>query len=257
MIFIISIDVNPAEENYQELAVLLAYSLKMSQISNYRLICGLFTNRKPSDHIIKLLKRYNVEIVTDLKFTFHNREVPYYLRHYTSYYFSKIYNNFMYLDLDVLVLKPLDDIYKKDIMYLEKIPDDIILKEVKYVPGIDKLKYPIYYNWYQMINQYNRFLYDMDYNLFLKHKECDLEISRRIDKYKNIINTVPQTKGAYYPKHKLDNSYLFHYDGFINSGTLYKLEEYDPLYYKKIKLFLKHILKIELKNDKLYWRDYE
>jgi hypothetical protein len=62
--------------------------------------------------------------------------------------------------------------------------------------------------------------------------------------------------GAYYPKTKLlPSTIAFHYDGFIDSGSFWKLEQFFPQMHKKYLSYAKYILNITQENDKRFWDD--
>jgi hypothetical protein len=62
--------------------------------------------------------------------------------------------------------------------------------------------------------------------------------------------------GAYYPKTKLlPSTIAFHYDGFIDSGSFWKLEQFFPQMHKKYSSYAKYILNITQENDKRFWDD--
>jgi len=243
------------EYGYEEMAALLSYSIKKN-MPNVSVYCGCFTNNLPGDKILKILKGNNVEVIKDYQFNSGNKN-NYFLRNYTKYYFTHIYNlleqykKVIYLDIDCIVLSDFRKLINTNLI-CEEVPDKIIKKEELILNR--KLPKKLFYNWIQVLTNNNKYLYDLDYNKLRHEKDSDILISERIIK-DNIKYTQPDFT-AYYPKRDLKNKYIFHYDGFIDSGSFYKLGEY--LEFKNIYLYyikvLKYILNIEIKNNKEYWK---
>ncbi len=248
MNIVFSVEASDYEPNYEKMAILLAKSIRDTNPSA-NIYCGIFTNRKISSKTKALLQKYNVNIIESLKFNVTTNSINYFLRNYTMHYFSRILEEFLYIDIDVIVLDKLDTLYK-DCIYIEEVPKHILEKEKEY---IDIPNHTLYYNWYQMVTINNRWLYDMDYLRFKHLKDSDIEVSRRLSKMTDLVD---QTKGAYYPKHILNDSLLFHYDGMIDSGSFYKLKNTDHKLYKKYKIFIESVLQMEINNDDQYWKKY-
>lgn len=246
MNIVFSVEASTYEPNYEKMSILLAKSIRDTN-PDANIYCGLFTNRTISDSTRKMLHKYNVTIIESIKFEVLDDSVNYFLRNYTMHYFSNILEEFLYVDIDVIVLDDLKPLYN-DCIFVEEVPQHILEREEKY---FELPNHRLYYNWYQMVTINNRWLYDMDYSKYKYMKDSDIEVSRRLSKMTNLIE---QTKGAYYPKHSLNDSLLFHYDGMIDSGSFYKLKDYDLKKYKQYKIFIESVLQMEIDNDDQYWK---
>lgn len=254
---IFSLENSNNEPNYEKLSLLLSKSLKDTN-ADVDVYCGIFTDRQPSKSVLDLLTENGTTIINDIRFRVEENSINYFLRNYCCYYFSHVvnllekYDRLIYLDIDVLVLSSLDEIDIPDnAVIVEQVPENILKFEKSYIGTVD---YPLYYNWYSIINKTNKHIYDIDYinNTYLK--ESDKLVSQNINNSK--LDIIHQTVGAYYPKHALNsNTVLFHYDGFIDSGNFYKLEDYDQPLYRKYFAYAAHVLNIKQENDKSFWND--
>jgi len=254
---IFSIDDNKKSEyGFSEMGALLSYSLKMT-IPHVDVYCGLFTNNILPVNILNILKANNVNIIKDN--IFNTYDVSYFLRNYTMYYFSHIYNllneykTLIYIDVDCIVLNDfLSEI--NDEILIEEVPESIKTHiEINY-NDLDISK-KLYFNWMQYITNTNKYLYDMDYTNIQDEKQSDIMISDRIEK-SNLIKKRHKTT-SYYPVRKLSkNTTVFHYDGFIDSGSFFKLKDIDEKLYNKYLLIIEKILKIKLHNDEEYWNEF-
>lgn len=251
---IFALEASNYEPNYEKMAVLLARSLRDTN-SEIDIYCGLFTNRKPCEGTLHRLELMGVKIVDDTQFKTDANSVNYFLRNYCCYYFSNKmdllveYDRLIYLDIDVIVLDKLDFDIPNNSILVEHVPDKIVQKEKEY---IGEVNYPLYYNWVSVITTQNKNVFDIDYSSCTYMKESDKQVSQNITD--SNLTIVDQTIGAYYPKHQLTKtSKLFHYDGFIDSGSFYKLEEHNPALFKKYWLYATKAIGLELNNDKGYW----
>lgn len=170
----------------------------------------------------------------------------YYLRNFSIYYFwQKFQKKFLYLDIDTLIMK-FDENFKKyfdnfdltNSILVETVPDQIITKiENQYnIFKNIKLKNKLYYNWIQIIHKNNINLYDLQYSKLKYLKDTDIELSNKINS--SNINKIEQNIGTYYPKHDKLN-YFFHYDGLHDSGSFYRLKNYNVKLYNYIIKYLK------------------
>lgn len=248
---IFALDNNWHEPKYDMMAVLLVKSIRQHN-PDIDIYCGVFTNRVPSDRAMNIIKEMGVKVVTDQTFTVGEYSCNYFLRSYCCHYFSDLldeYDQLIYLDVDVLVLKPLNITIPDNSVMVELVPKDIADIEAPY---IDDAKFPMYYNWVTIVNKNNKYLWDMDYDVYRELKHSDVEVSKRI----NIswLSIVHQDIGAYYPKHELkDDTILFHYDGFIDSGSFWRLAEYDEMMYRQYLIYAERVLGLKNENDKEYW----
>lgn len=243
---VFSLESSDYEPDYEKMAVLLVKSIR-DHNKDIDIICGIFTNRIPGIETLDLLLKYDVQIVFDKQFEVEEDSVNYFLRNYTIFYFDYLQrtHNVLYLDIDVICLGDLTSVFNNDAFIVEEVPDYIVQLEQSYIGSID---HKLYYNWVHRLTPESTEVYDIDYNQYQYLKESDIEISKRIAN----IPVTNQNFGAYYPKHELSNSsLLFHYDGFIDSGTFYKLQNHPK--YKLYTLFIDNVLKIKRNNNENYW----
>lgn len=247
MNIIFSIDASIEEHNYEKMAILLARSIKDTN-PNAKMFCGCFTNRVPQESTIVHLLKLGVVILMDKKFQVLDDSINYFLRNYTMHYFAKRLDKFLYIDIDAIVLGDLTNIYQSNKLYVEEVLENILVLESKY---IDIPNHKLFYNWFQIVNRETAWVYDLDYSTdYIRYmKNSDIAVSKNII----YLDYTHQTIGAYYPKHKLSKeSLLFHYDGFIDSGTFYQLEYFDYKKYKRYNLLCR-LLNLRNTNDKQYW----
>lgn len=242
------------EPGYEKMAILLVKSI-IDTNPDIDVYCGLFTNRAPSLVTLGRLEAMGVKIITDVRFKSKQDDVNYFLRNYCCYHFShemnllEQYDRLTYLDIDVIVLGKLDFSFPSNGLLVERVPDHIVLREKEYIGDISS---PLYYNWVSIVTNDNKHIFDIDYSNCMYMKQSDIAVSKKISE--SNLTLVDQNVGAYYPKHTLSgSSVLFHYDGFIDSGSFYRLEEYNPSLYKKYAMYVEHGLGINLNNDRGYW----
>jgi lipopolysaccharide biosynthesis glycosyltransferase len=254
---IFALDNSNNEPQYEAMSVLLVKSI-LEYSTKMDIYCGVFTQRTPGERVEMLLKDAQVNMVYDQKFTVEKDSINYFLRNYCCYYFShehnllEEYDKLIYLDMDVLVMRNLVGINIPDNSVLvERVPDNILEFEKEYIGEID---HPLYYNWMTVVNEQNKFIWDIDYTANRYLKQSDILVSQRINN--SDLNIVDIDMGAYYPKSVLlPSTIAFHYDGFIDSGSFYKLEQFFPQMYKKYSSYAKYILNITQENDKRFWDD--
>jgi lipopolysaccharide biosynthesis glycosyltransferase len=246
------------EPNYEKLALIMIKSL-LDTNPDIDIYCGIFTNRTPSNKTIQALKDSGVHVIEDIQFEVAEDSINYFLRNYCCYYFTHLnnllerYDRIIYLDIDVIVLDSLDKIQiPNNSILVEQVPDNILEFEKPYIGSID---HSLYYNWISVLNNTNKHVYDIDYYNNTHLKQSDILVSQNINN--SDLKIIDQTIGAYYPKHELsNNTVVFHYDGFIDSGSFYKLEEHNKLVYKKYFTYAVHILNIVQENDKSFWHGF-
>lgn len=211
-----SLSKNIKEKNYEYLTLLLLKSLELTN-PNIDLYCGLFTDKLPDEKLLKLIKD-KVNIIHDKKFKV-NGNRNYFLRLYTMYYFTHVYNllekydQVIYVDIDVVFLKNFNYILPNKSILIETFPN-YILKEVdkKYINK------PYFFPWFQILTKDNKFIYDLNYN----------SDTLQDDYFNAIIESnlkqIPIEFGALYDYKPLRNDTLvFHHDGFIWMGYGFKL----------------------------------
>ncbi|MDA9953495.1 hypothetical protein N9D61_04040 [Planktomarina sp.] len=254
---IFSLERSNNEPQYEALSVLLTKSIRETSPET-DIYCGIFTNRQPSQSIIKQLQSYDVNILKDCRFDVEPDSVNYFLRNYCCYYFSHLHNllekydRLIYLDIDVLVLRNISTVNIPDNSVLvEQVPDNILEFEKDYIGTVD---HPLYYNWISVINNTNKQVYDIDYKSNTHLKQSDILVSKNINA--SNLRIIDQDIGAYYPKSKLKPyTVAFHYDGFIDSGSFWRLESIFPQMHKKYSVYAQHVLNITQENNKRFWDD--
>jgi len=254
---IFALDNSTNEPQYDALSVLLTKSIQENS-PGVDIYCGIFTQRKPSRIVRTFLDDARVNIIEDAKWIVEKDSINYFLRNYCCYYFTHEYNllekydRVIYLDIDVLVLRNLQTINIPDnSVIVERVPDNILRFEESYIGTVS---HPLYYNWISVVNETNKHIYDIDYDNNTYLKESDILVSKNINN--SNLRIIDQEVGAYYPKSKLQPSTVaFHYDGFIDSGSFWRLEGFFPQMYKKYSAFAAHILNIKQENNKRFWDD--
>lgn len=248
--------------NYEKLSIILSTSIRehMPDIDVY---CGCFTNNLISDYTKKYLKILNINLQEFPIFDGQENDACFHLRLYTKHFFAKRllqkYDYLVYVDHDTLFLKPLKFDFNPldEIVLVETIPDWAKMYESKrtFVPEGN-----LYYNWIQVINHKNKFLYDLDFSSIehLKVKLADSYISKRIDK--SGLKIIEQNVGANHCMKPLTKkSQIIHYDDLGFDGCFIDLESIHPKIYKKYKFFIEKVLNLKIENEKDYFkkvRDY-
>ena len=177
----------------------------------------------------------------------------YYLRHKCIQNFLhllNIYDNLVYVDIDTYLLKEIPQNYfQNNSIYIEDVPYNIKkYLEQNYINNYD-INLPLFYNWFQIINNTNKFIYDIELDDISKHS--DVQIT------KNILNSelfLIDNDQPYYPKKTIkDNSFIIHYDTFGEEGSLIFIKDIYPKLFFKIKTLLKYKYNVILKNDPKFW----
>lgn len=261
---------NETSSGYEKMAIALAYSIR-DCMPNIDMYCGNFTANKLSDLARHHFNRLGVNIVDELMFpevdvsTFEgkvdNVKNDYYtfngfLRSYTKDYFAKRlldqYDYLIYTDIDVLWLKepkfkfnpigpvvlvePMQEWTKKFISSYNNVP-------------VDK---NLYFNWVDIINEHNKYLFDIDYASVMYNHESDVVISNRIDESQ--LEIIEQQIGGYgVDKPAWKDMCAYHYDSLGDFGTMYMLQQTHPEAYKKYMLLFNKVLHLEVNNIPGYW----
>lgn len=253
---------NKKNLGYEKLSIILSTSIR-EHMPDVDVYCGCFTKNSLTDDTKKYLKKLNVNIEEAPIFDTQEDNKCFYLRLYTKHYFANKFLNqydyLVYVDVDTLFLKPLNfDFNPLDkIVLVETIPHWVKKHESKndYVPEGN-----LYYNWIQIINRENKFLYDIDFSSidFLKVKLADSYISKRIDE--SGLKKIEQQVGANHCLKPLtDKSQIIHYDELDFDGCFIDIETIYPNIYKKYKLLIEEVLNLKITNIKDYYktvRDY-
>ena len=249
---------NKKKLNYEKLSIILSTSIR-EHLPDIDVYCGCFTSNTISDETKKHLKKLNVNIQEFDIFNERDGDDSFYLRLYTKYFFSKTllnsYDYLVYVDVDTLFLKPLNFDFDPldNIVLVETIPNWVKKHESKntYVPEGN-----LYYNWIQILNHKNKFLYDIDFSdiSFLESKMADSFISKRIDN--SGLKLIEQNIGANHClKPITEKTQIIHYDDLDYDGCFIDLEDLYPETYKKYKLLIEQILNLKITNIKDYYKN--
>jgi hypothetical protein len=219
---------------------------------NIHLFLDPFIISKLLKYLLPYKKCFNNLNIIKTHFEFNNYDIRYEI---IKLGIEKIPNNFWYFDVDVLFLKPFDNLNISNSPFLvEKVPNNILKMEEKIIGKQSNL----FYNWYNYIDNNTRIIYkDFFSSAVITNTIKNLDI--QFSKYLNdkLIPINDQQFGFYYPKHKLKDfmdKYFFHYDGLIDSGTFYLLNDYYPELYNHLIKVLNKIPEFKgIKNDRAFY----
>lgn len=243
---------------YEKMAIGLSDSIRQ-HMPNVDVYCGNFTHHTLSDSFKSHLKRYNINICEDLIFpNLTPATYNLFLRSFTKDYFAKKllgqYQYLVYVDIDVLVLKPFEFSFD---------PTDPIVTVTtvpKYVKQHQKrftklpLDTTLFYLWMDVINPHNAWLFDLDYNdpEILYDHNLDVILSNKI--LISGLKILEQDFGGYHCEYLPDKSSLaYHYDGLTSEGSLYILKDTHPSIYKKYVFFFEKVLNAVIENEPGKW----
>lgn len=243
---------------YEKMAIALSASIR-DQMPDVDIYCGCFTNNKLSDFAKRYFEKYKVNVVEDL--IFDNVTTPLtamFLRSFTKHYFAtkllEKYDYLIYTDVDVLFLKPLD--FKFDptsnIVVVDAMPEWVKNYQRQYtvIPEGN-----VYYNWIDVINRHNAYIYDIDYfgDALIDHS-TDIIITRRIDN--SSLTVIDQDFGGYHCfKLVTPESLVYHYDDLGTEGSLINLQTTHPAIYTKYKFLFENVLKIKVSTKTGFWEN--
>jgi hypothetical protein len=257
---------------YEKMAIALAYSIR-DCMPDVDLYCASFTSNRLSNLAKFHFARLGVTLIEDIVFpsidtqTFDgkvdNVANDYYvfngfLRNFAKDYFAKHlldkYDYLIYTDVDVLWFK--EPVFEFDptgpIALIE--PTPTWCKKFLTEQVADNLDKNLYLNWIDIINNHNKFLFDMDYSgkeMQLDHAS-DVILSDRIDN--STLTKIEQTFGGYgVDKLPTADSAMFHYDSLGAHGTLYLLKDVQSTMYKKYMLLFDKVLGVTVRNQEGYW----
>ena len=241
----------------EKMSVVMATSVR-EHMPDVDMYCGCFTNNKISEEIHSRLVNLKVNIVEDIQFdniSFDNTAL--FLRIFVKDYFAKKllnqYDYLIYLDVDCLLLKPIEFDFDPTgpIALVDKMPDWVKKFEstITHIPEGN-----LYYNWIDIINNNNKFLFDLDWSDISKlmQKAADGVFSKNIDT--SGLTIIQQTIGAYHCLHELTKDHqLIHYDDLGPQGNFIVLEKMYPAVYTKYKLLIEKVLRSKITNQEGYW----
>jgi len=204
-------------------------------------------------HIVNELNELNIIINYFEETNLDDNKDNYYLRHrciQNYIYLLEKYENIVYVDIDAYLFSKIPDIYfQKDAIIIEEVPYIIKKNRECLFIGDYDINEPLYYNWFQIINNSNKFVYNIKLDTY--NKQADVQITKNIlnSNLKYIINDQP-----YYPKKEINNkSFIIHYDSFGEEGSLIFLKDIYPKMFFKLKIMLEFKYKVNLLNNKSFW----
>lgn len=274
---ILAVEQGKHEDSYEELACLLAYSIRHFH-KDIDIYCGVFSDNVITEQTRENLQHLDVTIVEDIIFkdsdikqsiVLKNNTIKYtnYMnRSYCQYYFSKklldSHDYLIYLDIDIVLLKPINFLelsmlgksvvtydYPKEAIYLD---NQSVQSETIGVEELD-IDGELYFNFIAVINKHNKHIFESVWNNIHNFKTYNLkfmtEFSNTINREK--INRVENPKfAAWYPHQPItDDTVFFHHDGFHERGTLNRLKDITPLY----EIYIDYLNKIGVKLNSSGW----
>lgn len=252
---IFTIENRELDSDLEKMSVVLASSIRttMPDIDVY---CGVFTDNTLSPNIVSHLKKLDIKIINDNIF-YNVKKDNLFLRPFCQKYFAEKlldqYEYLVYIDVDCIFLKPLTFNFDPTgpIVLVDHIPDWVKSFESTYTKVTsDRL----YYNWISIVNNHNKYLFNLDYTdpKILFEKNADIELSKVIES--SNLQKIQQTIGAYHCLHPVTlDTQVIHYDDFMEDGSLLNLR---PLYlntYIKYKLLIENVLGVKIRNVEGYW----
>lgn len=279
---ILAVERGKHEDNYEKLACLLVYSIRLFH-KGINIYCGIFSDNTITEQTRENLQQLDVTIMEDIIFKDNNIKqsitlkgntieyTNYMNRSYCQYYFSeKLLNKYdylIYLDIDVVLLKPINFLelsklgksiitydYPKEAVYLD---NQSIQSETTGVEELD-IDDDLYFNFIAVINKYNKHIFKGAWENICNFKTYSLKFMtefsasikrERIDRVKN------PNFAAWYPHLPVtDETVFFHHDGFHERGTLNRLKGITSLH-ETFTEYLHNIGIEELKSAGWYYED--
>ena len=238
---------------YEKMAIGLAYSIR-EHLPDVDVYCGNFTNNKLSATARIWFKKLKINYIEELIFNDIGADQSFmFLRTFTKDYFAKTlldkYDYLLYLDVDVVLLgKPQFDFDPtQPLVLVDTMPQWVLNYHRQYLKDLNG---PLYYNWIDIVNQHNKYIFDLDYtDSYVLHKHnADVLMSNRITD--STLPRIEQHIGGYHCLKPITPEHTFyHYDNFGEEGTLYSIEPMHPEQYKKYINFFKQALNIKFSSD--------
>lgn len=243
---------------YEKMAIALVASIR-EHMPNVDIYCGCFTNNGISEYARKYFEKFNVNVIEDV--VFNNVDTPLtamFLRSFTKDYFAKRllkqYSYLIYTDVDVLILKPLEFPFNPvdPLVVVDIMPEWVKNFQRQYTNIPDG---NVYYNWIDIINNHNAYIYDIDYQGENLHEHsADILITRRIDE--SNMRIIDQDFGGYHCfKPVTADSLVYHYDDLGEQGSFSNLRTTHSSTYIKYKTFFEHILRVPVSTKEGYWEE--
>lgn len=235
------------EDHFEKMACLLAYSIRYFH-EDINIYCGVFSDKVLTERTKERLRQLDVTVVEDIIFKDNTIEHKNYMnRSYCQYYFFKnllcSHDYLIYLDIDVILLKPIDFLemsklggsiitydYPKEAIYWD---NKMIQSETT---GIEELNIDdkLYFNFIAVINEHNGYIFEDVWKGILDFDSYNLKFMTDFSKIveRSRINRVQNPNfAAWYPNLPVtDDTVFFHYDGLHEAGTLNRLKGRTPLH---------------------------
>lgn len=244
-------------DDREKMAMGLAYSIR-KHMPDVDVYCGNFTNNAPSIEARLWFRKHNITLVTDKIFDIDKDDNSVmFLRTFTQDYFARMlldqYDFLVYVDIDVVFLKPLEFNFDptSPMILTETCPPAVHHYHATYLTDFAG---NLYYNWIQVINKHNRYIFELDWSdlYTVTEHNADKMISKLIDN-SDLLRIEQQLGGYYGFKWLTLDSYAHHYDSLKEIGTLYLLEWIRPDAYQEYKDLFERRLNIKIENDETYW----
>lgn len=246
--------------DHEKMAMALAFSIRQ-HMPAVPVFCGSFTNNTPSDVGRRWFTKYNVNLLEELIFDDIGKSDGYmFLRTFTKDYFAKKllsnYDFLLYLDIDVLALRPFEFPFDPSgpMVLTEKMPNWI---KKWHLHHLDDFEGNLYYNWIEIINTHNSYLFDLDFTdpYVTKNHNADKIVSTNIDN--SDLEIIDQNIGGYHPclKPPAQSQICYHYDSLGQEGSLHAIKDTHPAEYQKYMMLFKDILNTKISNQPGYWEN--
>lgn len=244
---------------YEKMAIALTKSIRQ-HMPDVDVYCGCFTNNTLSDFAKQHFAQNNINVYEDMQFAKIGKDDSYmFLRSFTKHYFAtrllSRYDYLVYVDIDVLFLKPIEFDFDpaSDVALVDTMPDWVVDFLSEYM---EPLNVPLLYNWLDVVNKYNQHVFDMNYAdpAILKDHMADIVVSQRL--HDSDLKLIEQQIGGYHcVKPLTDKSVAYHYDSLGYAGSLYHLKPLYPKVYKQYKMLFEKVLNVPITNQEGYWEE--
>lgn len=245
--------------HFEKMAIGLAYSIRQHD-RDVDVYCGNFTNNTLSSLARLWFAKLKVKYVQDTVFDNIGKDDSFmFLRTFTKDYFAKLlldqYDYIIYLDVDVVLLKPLtfDFDPSSSLALVDTMPQWTVNYHSRFLKDLTG---PLYYNWIEIVNQHNKFAFDLNWSdpYVLTAHNADVLVSNSLSS--SNLRIIEQYIGGYHclkPVNK--DSILYHYDSLGVAGSLHNIKETHPEQYEKYVSFFVDTLNTTITNQPNYWEN--
>jgi hypothetical protein len=269
---IFAIENSNHEPNYEYLSCLLAKSIRLFH-KDVDIYCGVFSDKSLSKQTINILERLNVKIVHHIHFKKTHSELPNCLiRLFCQYYFytnlQDKYEYLIYLDVDILLLKPINFNYmssiKNNILTYDWPKENLYLEEKSIKEqSTNQIDFDIDSNFYlnivNIISKSTGHIIEKTWESI--NIKTDINNYNWNVKYNSIVDSSNVKKihnsriVAFFPNLPVtDETVFFHYDGIHERSTLNRIKDISPVYSK----YMEYINEFGIiyDSDGLYYEKY-